>query len=725
MDTRTGHAFCMLCEAICGVAVEHDGERVLSVRGDPEHPLSRGHICPKGVALADVQNDPDRLRRPLRRRGERWEEVGWDEALDEAAMRIAEVQQRDGNDAVGLYVGNPTNASHSAFLFLDLLATSLDTRNRFTANSVDALPRLLTSSLLYGRQTSLPVPDIDRSSFLLVLGANPLVSNGSVMTVPDVGRRLRELRERGGRWVVVDPRRTESASVADEHHFIRPGTDALFLAAMLHTLFAEQRIAPRHLVEMLDGLDQLPELLSPFTPEAVAQAVGVEAATIARLARDFASAPSAACYGRMGTSTQEFGTLATWLIDLLNILTGNLDRPGGAMFTTPAVDLGPLSSLLGQVGEFERWRSRVSGLPEFNGELPVAALAEEIETPGRGRIRALITHAGNPVLSLPNGPRLSRAFEGLDFMLSIDIYRNETSRHAHLILPPAFGLEQDAYPLVYQAMAVRNTAQYAPALLERPAGSLRDWEVVLELGRRIGARRGGLARWQAGLQTALARWIGPSGALRLLLRLGPQPVSLGRLRREPHGVDLGPLEPRLPGLLGRGRRIRLVPEPMRRDLPRLERRLANASAAEAGLLLIGRRTLRSNNSWMHNCERLVSGRERCVLLMHPDDARQRGLATGQRAVLKSRAGRIEVSLDVSDEVMPGVVSLPHGWGHDRPGTQLRVAALHPGVSMNDAVDDACVDALSGTSILNGLPVSVEAIRRQPAEEDRSGTGEPT
>ena len=710
MNTRTDHAFCMLCEAICGLVVEHDGDRVLSVRGDAEHPLSRGHICPKGAALADVQNDPDRLRRPLRRRGEDWEEVGWDEALDEAAGRIAEIQRRDGNDAVGLYVGNPTNASHSAFLLLDLLATSLDTRNRFSANSVDALPRLLTSSLLYGRQTSLPIPDIDRTDFLLILGANPIVSNGSVMTVPDVGRRLRELRERGGRWVVVDPRRTESAALADEHHFIRPGTDALFLAAMLNTLFAEQRIEPGRLKGMLDGLDQLPELLSPFTPDGVQRAVGIDAATIARLARDFAGAPSATCYGRMGTSTQEFGTLATWLIDLLNILTGNLDRPGGAMFTTPAVDLGPLASLLGQIGEFERWRSRVSGLPEFNGEFPVAALAAEIETPGRGRIRALITHTGNPVLSLPNGPRLSRAFEGLDFMLSIDIYRNETSRHAHLILPPAFGLEQDAYPLVYQAMAVRNTAQYAPAPLEKPAGSLQDWEVVLELARRIGAERGGLARLQAQLQAALARWIGPSGALRLLLWLGPQSVSLGRLRREPHGVDLGPLEPRLPGLLGKGRHICLIPEPMRRDLPRLAQALDSAASTPPNrLLLIGRRTLRSNNSWMHNCERLVSGRNRCVLLMHPDDAQRRSLAAGQRVVVKSAVGRIEVPLDISDEVMPGVVSLPHGWGHDRPGAQLRVAALHAGVSMNDAVDDAGIDALSGTSVLNGVPVTVDAL----------------
>ena len=381
----------------------------------------------------------------------------------------------------------------------------------------------------------------------------------------------------------------------------------------------------------------------------------------------------------MGTSTQEFGTLATWLIDLLNILTGNLDRPGGAMFTTPAVDLGPLASLLGQIGEFERWRSRVSGLPEFNGELPVAALAEEIETPGRGQIRALITHTGNPVLSLPNGPRLSRAFEGLDFMLSIDIYRNETSRHAHLILPPAFGLEQDAYPLVYQAMAVRNTAQYAPALLEKPAGSLQDWEVVLELARRIGAQRGGLARWQAQLQAALARWIGPSGALRLLLRLGPQSVSLGRLRREPHGVDLGPLEPRLPGLLGKGRHICLIPEPMRRDLPRLARKLDSAAPTPSNrLLLIGRRTLRSNNSWMHNCERLVSGRNRCVLLMHPDDAQQRepGGRTARRGEVRggpdrSAPGRLRRDDAGCREPSPRLGPRPPGYAAARRGASRR------------------------------------------------------
>lgn len=712
MTTRTDYATCMLCEALCGLEVDHDGRKVLKIRGDEQDPFSRGHICPKGVALADLQNDPDRLRRPLRRRGDEWEEISWDEALDEAARRIVDIQARHGKDAVAVYQGNPTGHDYAAVLVLSAFCDRLDTKSRFSASSVDALPRTLVSSLVFGNQAIIPIPDIERTDFMLMLGANPAVSNGSVMTAPDAAKRLREIRKRGGRLVVVDPRRSETAKIADAHYFIRPGTDALLVAALLQVIFAEGLDDPGAVAEHMDGWDQIPVLVMPFTPEAVAPHVGIAADEIAALAHEFAAAPSAVCYGRMGTCVQEFGLVASWLVDILNIATGNFDRPGGAMFPTPAVDLAELANKVGQPGHFDRWRSRVAELPEFNGELPVATFAEEIETPGPGQIRALVTHAGNPVLSLPNGRRLDRAFEGLDFMVSIDIYLNETTRHADLILPPTFGLEQDSYGVLAHGTATRNTAHYSPAILEKPEGSLHGWEILARLTGRIGREQGLVAGFAARATEVLYRAIEPRNVLRVLFRMGPQDVTLGDLEKQPHGIDLGPLEPRLPGNLPKGQRIRIAPVPITRDVPRLVRRLEQVPAPRSstnGLLLVGRRHLRSNNSWMHNSELLVKGSDRCVLIMHPEDAAERGLLEGQRVVLKSRVGEVEVPLHISDEMMPGVVSLPHGWGHSRKGARMAVAGAHPGVSYNDVVDESVIDPACGTSVLNGLPVSVTSL----------------
>jgi anaerobic selenocysteine-containing dehydrogenase len=709
MATRTDYAVCMLCEAICGIAVEHDGRRVQRIRGDAQDPFSRGHICPKGTALADVQNDPERVRRPLRRVGERWQEIGWDEALDLAASRLAEVQRRHGRDAVAVYRGNPTSHSYSAVLFISQLKDTLATRNFYSASPVDTLPRTLIAATLYGNQAVLPIPDLDRTDFLLALGANPAVSNGSVMTAPDVVARLRAIRARGGRIVVVDPRRTETAELADTHLFIRPGTDALLVASLIRVIFAEGLAKPGRLREFVDGLGEIPALVAPYTPERVAPQVGIPAETIVRLARDFAGAPSAVCYGRMGTCVQEFGATTTWLVDVLNIATGNLDREGGAMFTTPAADLPRVAALLGQAGHFDRYRSRVSKLPEFNGELPVACFAEEIETPGPGQIRALLTHAGNPVLSLPNGARLDRAFAGLEFMVAIDVYLNETTRHADLILPPTFGLEHEHYPVIFHGIAVRNTAHYSPALLDKPQDARHDWEILTGLTERI-ARAQGRAGRAARIKAWLTGKLGPRRLLALMLRFGPYKLALSQLEAAAHGIDLGPLEPRLPGVLHERTKIALVPELVRRDLPRLEQRLERrAPAGPNGLVLISRRTLRSNNSWMHNSERLVSGRHRCVLLIHPEDAASRGLADGARAVLKSRTGEIVVPVAISDEIMPGVVSLPHGWGHGRPGTRLAVASAHAGASVNDVTDETRIDPLSGAAALSGVPVTVSAI----------------
>ena len=708
----THYRACNLCEAICGIEIELAGEEIVAIRGDARDPFSRGHVCPKAVALKDIQEDPDRLRRPLRRDGSGWVEIGWREALDEAAARLGDIRGEHGRDALAVYLGNPNIHNMGVLLYGPPFLRMLRTRNRYSASSVDQLPHHLAALEMFGHQLLLPIPDVDRTDFLLMLGANPVASNGSLMTAPGIERRLAELRRRGGTLVVVDPRHTETARLADRHHFIRPGSDALLLLAMLRTIFAEGLAAPGRLADACDSLDTLDRLAHGFPPARVAAATGIPAEEIAGLARDFAAAPSAVCYGRLGVSTQEFGGLCHWLINALNAVTGNLDRPGGAMFTRPAVDA---LANYGR-GHLGRWRSQVRGLPEFGGELPSAALAEEILHDGPERIRALVTLAGNPVLSTPNGGQLETALGRLDFMVSVDLYLNETTRHADLVLPPTAPLERDHYDLIFNLLAVRNTARFSPALFEPPPGAMHDWQILAELHRRLDD-----GPWRARLGRLAWSLLGPRRLLDLGLRFGPygsgwRPfgggLNLARLRRAEHGMDLGPLEPSLPdGLRSRGRRIELAPELFVADLDRLRRRLERPAAANGNgeLLLIGRRDVRSNNSWMHNFPRLMRGRDRCTLLMHPDDADRLGLAGESRVVVVSRAGRVTAPLEISDRMMRGVVSLPHGWGHDRPGTRLATANRHPGVSLNDLTDELAIDELSGNAALNGLPVRVEPV----------------
>jgi len=517
---------CMLCEAVCGLAVEMEGASIQSVRGDPDDPFSRGHICPKAAAIVDVQDDPDRIREPQRREGTRWQPVSWEAALDEAGDRLAQVQRKHGRNAVGVYIGNPSVHSYAALLGIPLFSRALGSRARFSATSVDQLPQMLAALEMFGHQLMLPVPDVDRTGFFLMLGANPLASNGSLMTAGGISRRLDELRRRGGRLVVVDPRRTETAAIADQHLPIRPGTDALLLLAMIQVIFEEKRDRP---LPSADGLQQLREAVAGFPPERVAERTGIPAPVIRDLARAFASAPAAVAYGRVGTSTQEFGALASWLVIALNAVTGNLDREGGFMFTTPAADVVGLSARIGDRGHFGLWRSRVRGLPEFGGELPAATMAEEMETEGEGRIRALVTFAGNPVLSTPNGARLDRALSGLEFMVSIDVYRNETTRHANLILPTSFGFERDHFDLIFYALAVRNAARYVKALVAPPPGVRGDFEVLLDLAlsiRRHGGGRPGRAR---GAVLRAMRLLGERRVLDLLLRFGPHKLSLRKL----------------------------------------------------------------------------------------------------------------------------------------------------------------------------------------------------
>ncbi len=702
---------CNLCEAICGLEFIVDEGRVVSVKGDPADPLSRGHICPKAVALADIQADPDRLRVPVRRTETGWHEMGWDEAYDLVVDRLAEIRARHGANAVGVYVGNPSVHNYGTLTHGIAFLRLLQTRNRFSATSVDQLPHHLVAYWLYGHQLLLPIPDIDRTNYFLVFGANPMASNGSLMTAPDFRRRLSDLQARGGRAVVFDPRRTETAATFDEHHFVRPGTDAALLLALLHTILTEGLARPASYV---DGLDEIRSAIDGFTPERVAPITGVDASTTRRIAREFAAADGGVCYGRIGVSIQRHGALCQWAVQLLNLVTGNLDRPGGALFTRPAVDLrnGGLSG----PGHYDKWRTRVRGLPEFGGELPVAALAEEILTPGEGQIRAMVTVSGNPVLSTPNGGQLDRALSSLDFMVSVDFYLNETTRHADVILPPTSALEHDNYDLVFHTFAVRNTARYSPAVVPKPAGARHDWEIFAALSGRYQRRLAGadsvglrLRHWPTALRRRLQMRLRPDQLLALALRRGPYRLSLRDLRRKPHGVDLGPLRPSIPAAL------RTPDKRISAAVPQLLAALARAGDellaphAVGELRLIGRRHLRSNNSWMHNYERLMKGRPRHHLLMHPDDLAARGLTDGQRVRVRSRVGEVEIEAAATTDIMPGVVSLPHGWGHARAGVRLSRASLTPGVSINDLTDDAEVDAVSGNAALNGVAVTVEAV----------------
>ncbi|WP_158879929.1 molybdopterin oxidoreductase family protein [Amycolatopsis anabasis] len=702
MPTTHFHS-CTLCEATCGIAVTVEGDRVLDIRGDDQDPFSRGYICPKATALADVHHDPDRLRHPMVRAGDDWFETSWDAAFELVAAGLKDVRRQYGKDALAVYIGNPSAHNLGLLTFGLPFFRSLGTRNEYSATSIDQLPHMLAALQVFGNQFLMPVPDVDRTDLFICLGGNPAVSNGSIMTAPNIRVRLKAIRDRGGRVVVVDPRRTESAALASEHCSIRPGTDAAFLLSVMHVLFEERLVRLGRLAPHVRGLGTLRVVADGFAPEVTAAATGLDPEWVRALARELASTSRAVLYGRVGICTQEFGGLAAWLVLVVNALTGHLDEPGGAMFTSPAIDAVPLAAAAGQLGSFGRYRSRVRGLPEFSGELPVSVLAEEIDTPGEGRIRALITSAGNPVLSTPNGARLDRALAGLDFMVSIDPYLNETTRHADVILPPTVHLERSHYELALANFSVRNTAKYSPAIFPRAPDQRHDWEICLELATRV--LGGGSA------VRALARRLGPEALLELGLRAGPHglrklrgSLSLARLKKQPHGVDLGPLERRLPG---RAKKIDLAPRLYLDDLPRLRARLERQPADE--LLLIGRRQLRSNNSWMHNSPRLVKGKPRCTLLIHPEDAARRGLADGDTTTLSSRAGEIEVPVEVTDSIMPGVVSLPHGWGHHRPGVRLRVASEHAGVSVNDVTDEHFIDELTGTSAVSGLPVRVGVV----------------
>jgi len=724
-----------LCEAICGIEISEQPNQILNIRGDKDDRFSRGYICPKAVALQDIHYDPDRLKRPIRRTANGWVEMEWDEAFDEVTRNLKRINARHGRNSIATYLGNPTVHNSGALLFAPGFLRSLHTRNKFSATSVDQLAHHVAAYLMFGHQLLLPVPDVDRTNFFFILGANPAVSNGSMMTAPGMNHRLQEIRRRGGKVILIDPRQNETARLADEHFFIRPGSDVLLLLALLNVIFDERRTGLEQLNSFTNGLNTIADLVADFTPERVTSATGIDAGVIRRLAREFASAESAVCYGRIGVSTQQFGGVCQWLINVLNIVTGNLDRAGGAMFTLPAFDPITAPESLAPRGSFGRWRSRVRKLPEFSGELPVAALVEEILTEGIGQVKGLVTLAGNPVLSTPNGRELDRALASLEFMLSIDFYINETTRHAHIILPPTSPLERGHYDLAFHLLGVRNITKFSPAMFQRDQYSRHDWEILLELQTRM--QSDGVAGNLVGRmkRKLIARFLHPDRMLDLGLRFGPhgarfnpfsKGLTLNKVKKAVHGIDLGPLTPCLPYRLRTpDKKINLAPEEMVKDVTRVKNLLldpgelsveaksddSNVNANGPQLLLIGRRQLRSNNSWLHNSHRLVKGnisKPQCTLLMHPTDAAYRNLVSGQEVEVRSRVGAIILPLEISEEIMCGVVSIPHGWGHDKEGSKLAIAQQHSGASINDLTDNLVIDALCGTAAFSGTVATVTA-----------------
>jgi anaerobic selenocysteine-containing dehydrogenase len=739
---ETHYRTCPLCEASCGLELTVRDGAVVRVRGDRDNPFSRGFICPKGSALQRVHEDPDRLRRPLVRRGDdpataTWEEVSWEDAYAEIERGLLPIIEEHGRNSVGVYLGNPNAHTLAGVLYVRPLIRALGTQNIYSASTVDQMPKHVSSGLMFGNALAIPVPDLDRTDYLLMLGANPWESNGSLCTAPDFPGRLKAIQARGGRFVVVDPRRTRTAEEADEHVAIRPGTDAHLLLAMIHVLFADQLVALGHLESMTTGVDEVRAFAQPFTPDAVAPICGVDAETIRRLAHELAAAPTAAVYGRIGTHTVEFGTIASWAVDVLNVLTGNLDRAGGAMLPLPAHERasrgGPGRGFL-----MGRHHSRVKGFPEVRAEFPVATLADEIETPGDGQIRAMVTIAGNPVVSTPDSRRLDKALGHLDFMVSIDIYRNETTRHANVILPPPSSLERSEHHMAFFALSVQNYTEWSPPLFEAEGPGEHEILATLALiasGQGADADpsiiddlliNGVLSQAQQAegspiadrsLDALRAELFGPSAVDRLLdamIRTGqygdwfgakPDGLSLEVVAENRHGIDLGPLQPRFPAMLRTTTgTIELAPQPIADDMGRLVGSLDHRPNGE--LVLVGRRHLRSNNSWMHNVNVLVKGKVRCTLQVHPDDASRLGLVDGAAATVVSRVGQVTAPVEVTDAIRPGVVSLPHGWGHDLAGASMAVAAAHAGVNSNVLTDGSIIDPLSGNAVLNGIPVAV-------------------
>jgi anaerobic selenocysteine-containing dehydrogenase len=722
---------CPLCEAMCGLEIHVAGGRVAGIRGNKDDTWSRGHICPKGATLGALHEDPDRIRRPMIKVDGQWQEVSWDAAFRRCTELLAPVIDKHGIGAVTCYTGNPLAHSFSLGRYTGVLLGMSGIPLSYSPGTVDQWPKNLSSHLMYGGWWSFPVPDIERTDLLVVMGANPAASQGSLLAAPDVMAIIDGIRKRG-KVIVVDPVRTATAARASEWLPITPGTDAALLLAVVHTLFDEGLVDLGSVAPHVEGVDRMRDVVAEWSPDRVATVTGIAADRIRTLARELAGTERAVVYGRIGLCNQEFGSLASWLVDVVNILTGHFDVPGGSMFPRAAawsVTVQPIPGLEDGAPEFGRFRTRVRGAKEVLGQVPVSCLAEEIATPGEGQIKALITVAGNPVLSTPAGHKLDEALPMLDAMIAVDLWLNETTRHADVILPAPSPLEQPHHDDLILNFANYSPPVFAPEDPDRP----QEWEILIRLtGLCAGtpAEDVDVAAIDDGFFDYLAftqgldgaeirkqyRSGGPERILDFTLRTGPfgdrygenpDGVTLDKLKAQPNGINFGPMVPRVPEVLGTSDgKIRLAPQYLLDDLPRLADRLDRAPDE---LVLVSRRHLRSNNSWLHNVGPLMKGKDRCTLLMHEDDATKCGVTTGDVVEVASSGGRIEVPVEVTDAIKPGVVSMPHGWGHGKPGTRMAIANGSPGVNTNILSPPTFLDEPSGNGALNGIPVTVTPV----------------
>ncbi len=701
METiKTHYRTCNLCEAMCGLEITYQDKTILSIKGDKKDYLSKGHICPKAIALQDLYHDKDRLKTPIKRTKNGWIDISWETAFDEVAENIKSIQNKYGINAVGSYRGNPNVHSTGLMLFGTPFLKSIGSNQKYTATSVDQLPHHFASLMMFGHYLMFPIPDIDRTDFMLIMGGNPAISNGSIMTAPDFSNRLKAIKKRGGKVVVIDPRFTETSKIASKHHYIKPGTDAFLLLALIHVIFENNLATKGHLEDHINGWDTIKELVNEYPPEKIAKITGIDVEDITELAQLFATSKTAVCYGRLGLSTQEFGGLCQWLVNVLNCVTGNLDAEGGTLFTKPVIDIVGMSKMTGKTGSFNKRQTRVHKLPEFTGEFPVATLADEILTPGKDQIKAMVIIAGNPVLSTPNGKHLEEAFDSLEYMVAIDIYLNETTKYANIILPTTTGLEMPLYDLVFHQFAIRNTVKYSEILFEKTEEQRHDWEILKELTTRLSGKENPL-----NLEQTL------DYILQFSSYKNPK-LSVSELNKYPHGIDYGPLKPQLPErLFTKDKKVELAHPHFIADLERLNTKSLQFEKdlnPSYPFSLIGRRHLRSNNSWMHNSERMVKGRERCTLLIHSNDANALNIKEGQDVTVSSNVGQVKLPVEIADTMMQGVVSIPHGWGHHRKGTNISIAEEHAGVSINDLTNPMQMDSLTGNADFSGTRVNIKA-----------------
>lgn len=698
LDDKIHYRTCNLCEAMCGLEITYKEKKVISIVGDKKDPLSKGFICPKSLALKDLYEDPDRLKTPIKRTENGWQEISWSEAFDEVEIQIKKIQEKYGNNAVATYQGNPNVHNVGSMLYGGPFLKSLKTKQKYSATSADQLPHHIASLKMFGHQMLIPIPDIERTDYLLILGANPGASNGSLLTAPGFPQKIKSIQKRGGKVINIDPRFTETSKISSQHLYINPGKDALFLLSLLHVIFDQGIEDKTHLSNYLKGLEEIKEIVKEYSPKKTALLIGIDSLEIQKIAKDFMNSKTAVCYGRMGVSTQEYGGICQWLINVLNIVTNNMDKVGGAMFTKPAIDLVYMTGIQGKVGNFDRYRSRVHNLPEYSGELPVATLADEILTEGEGQIKMFICTAGNPVLSAPNGKKMEKALEKLDFMVSIDIYLNETSKYANIILPTTNGLETLHYDLVFHQLAIRNTAKLSEVLFEKDENQKHDWQILNELTERITEKKNSLT---------------PEMMLDNMFQYSPYKeanLSVNKLKENPNGIDLGSLQPLLiKRIFTVDKKINVSPKIFIDDLKRLNKELCKDTKEEETkypFALIGRRHLRNNNSWMHNSELLMKGKNRCTVLMSSKDANNLSITDHQKIKIISNVGSIELPVEISDEMKEGVLSIPHGFGHNRNGTKIKLAEENAGESINDLTDDNKIDKLTGNANFSGTRVKV-------------------